>query len=52
MWWNLDDKSGKYIFIGYDLSYKDYKLYNPNNGKIIISKDVKFNEEEACDWSA
>lgn len=28
------------------------KLYNMNNGKIIISRDAKFNEEEACDWSA
>ena len=46
----LDDKSGKYVFIGYDLSSKGYKLYNPNNGKIIISRDVKLNEKEAWDW--
>ena len=28
---------------------KGYKLYNPNKGKIIISRDVKFNEDEAWD---
>ena len=35
----LDDKREKYIFVGYDSSSKGYKLYNPNNGK-IISRDV------------
>ena len=33
----LDDKSERFIFIGYDLSSKGYKLYNPNNKKMIIS---------------
>ena len=42
----LDDKSGKYVFISYDSSSKGYKLYNPNNRNIIISRDVMFNEEE------
>ena len=45
----LDGKREKYIFVGYDSSSKGYKLYNPNNGK-IISRDVKFNEE-VWDWS-
>ena len=45
-------ESGKYVFIGYDSSSKGYKLNNPNNGVIIISRDVKFNEEEAWDWGA
>ena len=48
----LDDKSGKYIFISYDLNSIGYKLYNPNNGKIIISRDVKFNKKDIWDWSA
>ena len=45
----LDDKNGRYIFIGYESSSKDYKLYSLNNEKIIISRNVKFNEEEAWD---
>jgi hypothetical protein len=40
----LDDKSKRYIFIGYDSSSKCYKLDNPNFGKIVISRDVEFDE--------
>jgi transposase InsO family protein len=47
----LDDKSKRYIFIGYDSSSKGYKLYNPNFGKIVISRDVEFGEEDFWDWS-
>ncbi|KAI0488135.1 hypothetical protein KFK09_027962 [Dendrobium nobile] len=46
----LDDKSEKYIFIGYDSSSKGYKLYNPNTMKTIISRDVIFNEEGEWVW--
>ncbi|RDX94311.1 hypothetical protein CR513_23322, partial [Mucuna pruriens] len=42
----LHDRSMKIVFIGYDANSKGYKLYNPNNGKIIISKDVEFDEED------
>ncbi|KAH9650283.1 hypothetical protein KPL70_026315 [Citrus sinensis] len=42
----LDDKSEKLIFIGYDNNSKGYKLYNPNNGKIVISRDIKQVEEQ------
>ena len=31
----LGDKIQKYIFIGYDVNSKDYKLYNPNTRKTI-----------------
>ena len=48
----LNDKSGRYIFISFDLSSKGQKLYNPNNGNIIVNRDVKFNDEEAWDWDA
>ncbi|KAH9681198.1 hypothetical protein KPL71_026879 [Citrus sinensis] len=38
----LDDKSEKFIFIGYDNKSKGYKLYNPSKGKIVISRDNKW----------
>ena len=41
----LDDKSERFIFIGYDSSSKGYKLYNPNNKKMVVSRDVVFDEE-------
>lgn len=47
----LDDKSEKYVFVSYDSSFKGYKLYNPNSGKIVISRDVKFEEEDCWDLS-
>ena len=46
----LDDKSQKYIFIGYDANSKGYMLYNPNTGKTIINQDVIFDEEGEWDW--
>ncbi|KAE8735609.1 hypothetical protein F3Y22_tig00000340pilonHSYRG00771 [Hibiscus syriacus] len=41
----LDDKSESFIFIGYDANSKGYKLYNPDNKKFVISRDV-FEEDE------
>ena len=47
----LDEKSEKCIFVGYSLQSKAYRLYNPISGKIIISRDVIFNEEASWNWS-
>ena len=47
----LDEKSEKYVFIGYDLRSKGYKLYSPATKKVIISRDVMFNEEGSWDWN-
>uniref|UniRef100_A0A803Q910 Retroviral polymerase SH3-like domain-containing protein n=1 Tax=Cannabis sativa TaxID=3483 RepID=A0A803Q910_CANSA len=47
----LDDRSEKYIFIGYDLRSKGYKLYNPITDKTITSRDVKFDEEDSWNWN-
>jgi len=41
----LNDQGVKYVFVGYDSNFKCYKLYSPNNGKIIVSHDVEFHEE-------
>ncbi|KAA0051915.1 Retrovirus-related Pol polyprotein from transposon TNT 1-94 [Cucumis melo var. makuwa] len=41
----LDDKSEKYVFVGYDANSKGYKLYNPVTKKTIVSRDVVFDEE-------
>lgn len=48
----LDDKGEKCIFIGYSDTSKAYKLYNPETKKIVISRDVIFDEYGVWDWSA
>ena len=47
----LDDKSVKCIFIGYLIESKSYKLFNPMNGRVIISRDVVYNEDAKWDWN-
>ena len=45
----MDDKSFKFIFIGYNSKSKAYKLFDPYNSKVVVSRDVEFNEG-AGDW--
>lgn len=39
------------MVIGYEKQSKGYKLYNPITGKVVVSRDIEFDEEEAWDWS-
>ncbi|XP_009763596.1 uncharacterized protein [Nicotiana sylvestris] len=48
----LDDKSERYVFVGYGQSSKGYKLYNPKNDKVTISRDVEFDEDNVCEWKS
>jgi hypothetical protein len=36
------------IYVGYEQKSKGNKLYNLNEGNMVINKDVEFNEKE--DW--
>ncbi|GMP88730.1 hypothetical protein CsSME_00040608 [Camellia sinensis var. sinensis] len=47
----LDDKGEKCILIGYGDRTMGYKLYNPITKKVIMSKDVISEEEEAWNWN-
>ena len=40
----LDDKGVKCIFTGYSSKSKAYRLYDPLNNKMILSRDVEFLE--------
>ena len=46
----LDDRSEKLVFIGYDGKSKGYKLYDPVNRKIVVSRDVMFDEDASWNW--
>jgi hypothetical protein len=41
----LDDKSVKCIFIGYSIETRSYRLYDPQEKHIIVSRDVIFDEQ-------
>ncbi|XP_048628721.1 uncharacterized protein LOC125599498 [Brassica napus] len=40
----LDAKSTKAMFIGYSITQKGYKCYDPITGRVLVSRDVKFIE--------
>lgn len=42
----LDEKSELCIFIRYSSTRKAYKFYNPITNKLIVSRDVIFDEGE------
>ncbi|GKV39214.1 hypothetical protein SLEP1_g47020 [Rubroshorea leprosula] len=46
----LDDKGEKSIFLSVSNNSKAYKLYNPNTKKIIVSRDVIFDEGKFWEW--
>ena len=47
----IDDKGEKCIFLGVSNCSKAYKLYNPITKKIVINRDVIFDEENFWTWS-
>ena len=47
---NMEDKSPKYILIGYDEKTKGYRHFDPINKNVIVSRDVRVNEERKWDW--
>ncbi|CAL2257014.1 unnamed protein product [Prunus armeniaca] len=47
----LDDKSMKCILLGVSEESKAYRFFDPISKKIVISRDVIFEEDKAWDWS-
>ena len=41
----LDDKNVKCVFIGYNIETRSYSLFDPQAKKVIISRDVVFDEQ-------
>jgi hypothetical protein len=48
--YKLDETSEKYIFVGYSSMSKGYRLYNLETNKVIISRDVLFDEKAKWNW--
>lgn len=48
----LEDRSKACVYLGTELGTKAYRLLNPNTGKIIVSKDVCFDEDKGWIWQS
>ena len=46
---NLEDRSTPMVFLGYAKGTKAYRLYHPHGGKVLVSRDVMFDEKAAWD---
>ena len=46
----LDDKSLSCVLLGVSEESKAYRLYDPISQRIIISRDVVFEEDKSWDW--
>ena len=46
----FDEKGEKYIFIGYSDESKGFRLLNPKTNKLVIARDVIFDELAAWQW--
>ncbi|CAL5331407.1 unnamed protein product [Camellia sinensis] len=46
----LDKKAEPGVFIGYSNISKAYRVFHPQTGKILISRDVTFMENEQWNW--
>jgi len=47
----LDDKSTKCILLGLSEESKAYKLYDPKSKKVVIDRDVIFEESQGWNWN-
>ena len=47
----LDDKSVKCVLLGYSSESKAFKMYDPEEKRIHISRDVIFEEEKKWPWN-
>ena len=46
----LDDRSTPTVFLGYEDGSKAYRLYDPEGGKVVVSRDMVFNKAAAWKW--
>ena len=48
----IDDKSFRCVFLGVSQESKAFRMYDPVSKKIVVSRDVVFEEEEKWNWNA
>ena len=45
----LEDRSTPMVFLGYAEGTKTYRFYDPRRDKVLVSRDVVFDDETAWD---
>lgn len=46
----LDDRSKRLVYFGVEEGSKAHRMYNPKNNKIVVSRDVVFEEKKMWNW--
>jgi hypothetical protein len=46
----LEDRSTPMIFVGYEAGSKAYRVYNPVDGRVGVTRDAVFDESAQWDW--
>ena len=47
----LDDRSLVLVHLGTEPGSKAYRLYNPDTRRIVVNRDVVFDEEKSWNWN-
>lgn len=48
----LSDRSLKMVFLGYESGTKGYWVFDPENNRLHVSRDVVFEEDAKWNWNA
>ena len=47
----LSDRSEAMVYLGVEEGTKGYRLYNPRSRRIVIARDVVFDESKSWAWN-
>lgn len=47
----LDDQSKQVVYLGTEPSNKAYRLYDPDQNRVYVSRDVEFDEAKGYNWA-
>ena len=47
----LDDRSAPFVYLGVEEGSKAHRLYDPQRGRIVVSRDVIFEENVPWQWN-
>jgi len=47
----LSDRSRRTVFIGYESGTKGYRLFDPSTNRLVVSRDVIFDEKMPWEWN-